>query len=84
MGMKPYNKKGGLMKNIIENATILHKNGFKQIYDAIYITKKGIYTGRIVTIEEGEVFEDNGFIPRDQIQKITICSEQGKIKDIDL
>jgi hypothetical protein len=73
------------MKNIIENATILHKNGLKQIYDAIYITKKGIYTGCIITKnEDREVFEDHGFIPRDQIEKITVCNEQGKVKDIDL
>jgi hypothetical protein len=78
-------KKGGLMKEIIENATILQKNGVKQIYDAIHITKKGIYTGRaITTAEEGEVFEDHGFIPRDQIEKITVCTKQGKSKDIDL
>jgi len=78
-------KKGGLMKNIIENASILQKNGVIQIYDAIHMTKKGIYTGRIITTqEEGEVFEDHGFIPRDQIQRITICNEHGKLKDIDI
>jgi hypothetical protein len=72
------------MKHIIENATILYKNGVKQICDAIHITKKGIYTGRIIANHEQEaVFEDYGFIPHDQIQRITICSEQGNIKDID-
>ena len=70
------------MKKIIENATILYKNGLKQIYDAIYITKKGIYTGHIITKkEDGEEFEDYGFIPTDQIERITICNEYGKIKD---
>jgi hypothetical protein len=73
------------VENIIENATITQKSGEKQIYDAIYITKKGIYTGRIITItEEREEFEDHGFIPRDQIQKITVCSKHGKSRDIDL
>lgn len=73
------------MKKIIENATILQKNGVKQIYDAIHITKKGIYTGRIATTrEEGDVFEDHGFIPRDQIERVTICNDHGKSKDIDL
>jgi len=73
------------MKKIIENATILQKSGAKQIYDAIHITKKGIYTGNIITKnKEREEFEDHGFIPRDQIQKITVCTEHGKIKDIDL
>jgi hypothetical protein len=77
-------KKGGLMRNIIENATILQKSGVKQIYDAIYITKKGVYTGRIITTNEEEVFEDHEFIPRDQIQRITICAQHGKSEDIDL
>jgi hypothetical protein len=73
------------MKEIIENATILQKNGVKQIYDAIHITKRGIYTGHIITTaEEGEVFEDHRFIPRDQIEKITVYTKQGKSKDIDL
>ncbi len=73
------------MKQIIENATILHKNGVKQIYDAICITKKGIYTGCIIaTYEEGDMFEDHGFIPRDQIQKIMVFDEDGKLKDIDI
>ena len=79
------NKKGGNLKDIIENATITQKNGEKQIYDAIQITKKGIYTGRIILItEEREEFEDYGFIPRDQIQKITVCNKHGKSRDIDL
>jgi len=73
------------MKNIIENATIIQKNGLKKIYDAIQITKKGVYTGFIITKnEDGQVFEDNGFIPHDQIQKITVFNEHGKTKDIDL
>ena len=73
------------MKDIIENATIIHKNGLKKIYDAIQITNKGVYTGSIITKnQEVEVFEDYGFIPRDQIQKITIFDEHGKSKDIDI
>jgi len=73
------------MKKIIENATILQKNGVKQICDAIQITKKGIYTGHIITTAgEGVVFEDHGFIPRDQIERVTICNDHGKVKDIDL
>ena len=73
------------MKDIIENATITHKSGVKQIYDAIQITKRGIYTGRIIIkMEEREEFEGNGFIPRGQIQKITVCNDHGKLRDIDL
>ena len=73
------------MKDIIENAMIIQKSGEKQIYDAIHITKKGVYTGCIIIKrEEREEFEDQGFIPRDQIQKITVCSKHGKLRDIDL
>ncbi len=73
------------MKNIIENATITQKNGVRQIYDAVQITKKGIYTGRIIIkMEEGAEFEGSGFIPRSQIQKITVCNEHGRLRDIDL
>jgi len=73
------------MKHIIENATILYKNGVKQICDAIHITKKGIYTGRISTKQTQEaVFEDHGFIPRDQIEKIVVFNEHGKAKEIDI
>ena len=73
------------MKNIVENATILYKNGLKQLCDAICITKKGIYTGRIIKKSEKEgVFDDHGFIPRDQIEKIIVLNEHGKAKDIDI
>ena len=72
------------MKPIIENATILYKSGGKQMFDAISITKKGIYTGRIIIRDEQEdVFEDHGFIPRDQIDRIMVCNEHKKARDID-
>lgn len=72
------------MKHIIENATILYKSGVKQMFNAIHITKKGIYTGRIIVKDEQEdVFEDHGFIPRDQIEKIMVCNEHEKARDID-
>jgi|GEM_PF-3127314 len=72
------------MKQIIENATIFYKNGTRQICDAIEITKKGVYTGHII-IKHGQedVFEDHGFIPLDQIEKIIVFKEQGKTEDID-
>jgi tRNA threonylcarbamoyladenosine modification (KEOPS) complex Cgi121 subunit len=76
---------GGNVKNIMKNVTITQKSGEKQIYDAIHITKKGVYTGHIIIKTEArEEFEDHGFIPRDQIQKITACTEHGKARDIDL
>ena len=72
------------MENILENATIVQKNGLKQLFDAIVITKKGIYTGVINIKNEGtEKFEEHGFIPKDQIEKISIFNEEGRQKDID-
>ena len=35
------------MVKIIENATIIFKNGSKEFFDAISITENGIYTGHI-------------------------------------
>ena len=78
---KDKNKK----KNIYKNAIIIYNSGEKQIHDAVYVTKKGIYTGRIITATtELEEFDDQGFIPRDQIQKITVCNNHGKSRDIDI
>ena len=71
------------MKDIIENAMITHKSGEKQFFDAIHITKGGVYTGRIVIMEEREEFEEHGFIPRDRIQKISACDKDGTGRDID-
>jgi hypothetical protein len=71
------------MENIIENATILYTNGVKQLYDAVLITEKGIYIGRLRS-KKGmhKDFEDHSFIPRDQIQKITVSNDKGKLRDI--
>jgi len=73
------------MPDMIENATITYKNGLKKIYEAISITKKGVYTGYIKPKnKKGEEFVNHSFIPRDQIKKITIFNEHGKSKNIDL
>jgi hypothetical protein len=72
------------MKNVHQNATIIQKNGLKQLFDAIVITKKGIYTGVINIKNDGaEKFEEHGFIPKDQLEKITILNKEGRQKDID-
>ena len=72
------------MEQVIKNAIVLQKNGEKQIYDAVQITKKGIITGRIIKKNDTwEAFEDQGFIPNSQIQKIMIYTIEGKVKDID-
>ena len=72
------------MKNVHQNATIFQKNGLKQLFDAIVITKKGIYTGVMNINNEGtEKFEEYGFIPKSQIEKIMIFNKDGRQKDID-
>jgi hypothetical protein len=71
------------MNNIIENATIIHKNGLKKIYDAISITEVGVYTGKIkINNENRDEFVNYGFIPIDQIQKILFLNEIGHLKKI--
>ena len=73
------------MVKIIEKVLIIKNSGIKQIFDAIQITEKGIYTGHVRTIKKkSKKFEEDGFIPLNQIQKITILNEHGKSKDIDL
>ena len=72
------------MKNVHQKVTIVQKNGLKQLFDAIVITKKGIYTGVInIKNDHTEKFEEHGFIPKDQIEKIMILNNEGRQKDID-
>lgn len=66
------------MEKIIENATIYYKSGSKEIYDAISIVEKGVYTGEIKSIEKDEKFIQKKFVPIDQIQKI-IFFNNGKL-----
>ena len=71
------------MNDLIENATIVYKNGFKKICEAISITEKGVYTGFIKSSNENkEEFVNNSFIPLDQIKKIMIFNENGKLKNL--
>jgi hypothetical protein len=72
------------MEHIIENVTIFYKNGSKQLFEAILVTEKGVYIGQLRS-KNGihEDFEDHSFIPRDQIQKLSV-SEKGKLRDIEL
>ena len=71
------------MQNIIENATIVYKNGLKKICEAISITERGVYAGYIKP-KNDEEFVNHSFIPKDQIQKIMVFSENGKLKDIEI
>ena len=72
------------MKKLIENATIIYKNGIKELCDAISITEKGVYTGHVNSIAVNEEeFINHSFIPKDQIRKIIIFNEKGESKAID-
>jgi hypothetical protein len=69
------------MKDIIENVTIIYKDGGKKICDAISITEKGIYTGYIkLNSNNGDNFIDSGFIPLKYIEEILFISKDGKLK----
>jgi hypothetical protein len=71
------------MNNIIENATVIFKNGFKKIYEAISITKKGIYTGKKgLNNDSKDDFVNYSFIPKDQIKKINFLNEWGELIDV--
>jgi hypothetical protein len=70
------------MSDLIENATIVYKNGFRRICEVISISEKGVYTGFIKSSRNKDVFVNNSFIPTDQIRKIIILKRDGKIKNI--
>ena len=70
------------MDNLIENATIVYKNGFRKICEVISITDKGVYTGFMKSLGLKDVFVNNSFIPVDQIRKIIVFNNNGKIKSI--
>ena len=70
------------MNDLIENATIIYKNGLKKTCEAISITEKGVYTGFIKSSNNKE-FVNNSFIPMDQIKKILVFAENGKLKNLD-
>ena len=72
------------MQVLVENATIIYKNGLKKICEAISISEKGVYTGEIKSLDDNrESFIHHSFIPKDQIQKIMVVTEKGKVQDID-
>ena len=72
------------MQVFAENATIIYTNGLKKICEVISITEKGVYTGEIKSIDENrEGFIHHSYIPKNQIQKIMVVTEKGKVRDID-
>jgi hypothetical protein len=72
------------MEKIIENGTILFKNGLKKNYDVISLTKTGVYTGhKELSNANKEKYIDQGFIPKDQIQKILVFDKDSRVKEFD-
>lgn len=72
------------MKYIIENATIIYKNGSEKIFRAIKIKELGVWIGKIDSKNGiNKNFLKYSFIPNDQIQKIMYFDQNGKLKDID-
>lgn len=71
------------MKDIIEDVTILYRDGSKKLYEAISVKKHGIYTGYIKHSNGiKNKFVNQIFIPKIKIKKITICKEDGRLKEI--
>jgi hypothetical protein len=73
---------GKPLENLIENVTIIYKNGLKRFCDVISITDKGIYSGYMKNSNKKEFINSN-FIPLNQIKKILAFTENGKCKNID-
>ena len=68
------------MNDIIENATIVYKNGLKKNCEAISISEKGVYTGHKKLKNNRIDFIDSGFIPLKYIDEILFISKDGKLK----
>ena len=72
------------MKDILENVTIIYKNGLREIFNAISIVNRGVYTGQIKKINNNDIeFVNHSFIPKDQIDRILIFNSNGESKNID-
>jgi hypothetical protein len=70
--------------NLYKNAIITYNNGEKEIFDAIVISDKGIYTGFIrLNKDHSEEFVDDGLISKENIQKIIVLGKEGITKNID-
>ncbi len=70
------------MEKIIENATIVYKNGLRKIFNAISIQNKGIYIGFIKNNNGRPVFVNHSFIPNDQIKKIVFFNNKGNLENV--
>jgi hypothetical protein len=79
MKNKSFNK-----DNFYKNAIIEYNSGEKEIFEAISITNKGIYTGKIrINNNHNLDFIDDGLISKENIKKIIVVDEAGKSQNID-
>ena len=74
-GKNNNNKRSEIVK-VLRNATVIYINGDREIVDAIYVTKNGVYTGRIME----DKFMECGFISRHSIKKILNGSKKKMYK----
>ena len=56
--------------DIIEDAIVVYRDGKKELFDAIYVTKTRVSTGHIITAKGHHEFIEGGGIPRDNILRI--------------
>lgn len=69
--------------SIYKNAIITFSNGEKEIFDAISITNKGIYTGIFILNNNNcEKFIDDGLISKENIISIIVIDKNGKSQNI--
>lgn len=70
-------------KIVYKNAVITYDNEKKEIFDAIVITDKGVYTGHTrLDKDNNEEFIDDGLISKEDIKNIIIIDKEGISKEI--
>lgn len=55
---------------IFENVTIIYNDGIRELFDAIYLDNNAVYTGKVLKIDNLEVFLEGGGIPKNIIKHI--------------
>ena len=73
------------MVKILENVIIYFKNGTRECHSAISFRKKGICTGHISNeIYDDSKFIEQGYIPLNQIKKITYSKDNNELNVIEI
>ena len=75
---RKYGKNYSIVK-ILQNATIIYNNDDRELFEAVYVTKIGVYIGRIINQNE---FMEYGFISGQVIKKIINGSKKKMYKKI--